>query len=104
MSMPASRREPQTHDFAVPRWMRSAHLQTLGAAMPLYVSSQSLEGLAVENLRLPIPGGALHGEAWWHREGERPAVIVIHGVGGSSASKYVVRAAVALHRAGFHVV
>jgi predicted alpha/beta-fold hydrolase len=31
-------------------------------------------------------------------------VIVVHGIGGSSASPYVVRAAVALHRAGHHVV
>lgn len=84
--------------------MRSAHLQTLGAAMPIYVSTRSLDGLVVEKLRLPIPGGALHGEAWWHEHGERPAILVLHGVGGSSESKYAVRAAIALHRAGYHVV
>jgi predicted alpha/beta-fold hydrolase len=30
--------------------------------------------------------------------------VVVHGIGGSSESRYVVRAAVALHRAGYHVV
>jgi predicted alpha/beta-fold hydrolase len=34
----------------------------------------------------------------------RPIVVVVHGIGGSSASHYAVRAAVAIHRAGHHVV
>ena len=54
-------------------------------------------------------GGALRAHAWWlrGRDGRVPraaTVIVVHGVGGSSGSHYVVRAAVSLHRAGFHVV
>src|SRR5438552_5574755 len=91
-------------EFTAPRLLRSAHVQTLGAAIPLYAPPRSLADVALEALRLPIPGGALHASAWWHRDGERPAAIVIHGVGGSSQSRYVVRAAVALYRAGLHVV
>jgi predicted alpha/beta-fold hydrolase len=30
--------------------------------------------------------------------------VIVHGVGGSSDSRYVVRAAVSLHRAGWHVI
>jgi hypothetical protein len=51
-------------------------------------------------------GGALHGHAWWH-DGiprRRPVAIVVHGVGGSSNSRYVVRAAVSMYRIGWHVV
>ena len=50
----------------------------------------------------------LHARAWWARQdggvAKRPIVVVVHGIGGSSESRYVVRAAVAVHRAGYHVV
>ena len=102
-------------DFLVPRWMRNAHLQTFGAAAPLFSPPRSHVGLAAEELRLPLSSAAraeahhrLHARAWWATEGgavaKRPIVVVVHGIGGSSASKYVVRSAVAIHRAGLHVV
>lgn len=99
------------HDFRLPRWLRSPHLQTLGAAVPMFSPPASHAGMATEELRLPLaaPGEhRLHARAWWVREGgavvRRPVVIVVHGIGGSSESRYVIRAAVALHRAGHHVV
>jgi len=96
-------------DFTVPRLLRNPHLQTLGAALPLYSPPRTLGDVEAEAMRLPIPGGALHAHAWWHaRQGEqqreRLAVVLMHGLGGSSESKYLVRAAVALYRAGYHVV
>jgi predicted alpha/beta-fold hydrolase len=88
-------------EFAVPRLMRNAHLQTLGAALPLWTRPE----LASEPLRIDLPGGgALRARATWHPSGDRSAVILVHGVGGSSESHYVRRAAVAFQRAGFHVV
>ncbi len=92
--------------FAAPAWLRNTHLQTLGAAIPLWAPPRSFRPGGVEGLRLALPtGGALHAHAWWHRgDRGRPAAILVHGVGGSSASRYVVRAAVSLHRAGWHVV
>jgi predicted alpha/beta-fold hydrolase len=59
----------------------------------------------VELVKIALGDGfALHARAWWAAEtGRRPLVIVIHGIGGSSESRSVLRAAVALHRAGFHV-
>ena len=92
--------------FAVPRWLASAHLQTLGASLPFFAPPRSFRPAGDETLRIPLPrGGALHAHAWWHDgPGPRPAVVVVHGVGGSSESRYVIRAAVALHRAGWHVL
>ncbi|HEY8072889.1 MAG TPA: alpha/beta fold hydrolase, partial [Labilithrix sp.] len=91
-------------EFVAPRWLRSPHLQTLGAAVPLFAPPRSHEALAHEELRIAIDEThKLHARVWW-TERRAPAVIVVHGIGGSSESRYVVRAAVALHRAGYHVV
>ena len=66
-----------------------------------------------ERLRLAIPGGGhLHAQAWWAGERQagtdavspRVAVVLVHGLAGSSDSHCCVRAAVALHRAGYHAV
>jgi predicted alpha/beta-fold hydrolase len=101
----------RAHDFRLPRWLRSPHLQTLGAAAPLFSPPRSHAEVATESLRIPLGDtGAhrLHAQAWWVRENDvtarRPVVLLVHGIGGSSASRYVVRAAVAMHRAGLHVV
>jgi predicted alpha/beta-fold hydrolase len=88
--------------FTVPRWLRSAHLQTLGAALPLW---SSFRARPAELIRYPLPGGdgALYVRAWW-QPGKARTVVIVHGVGGTSESKYVLRAGVSLYRAGFHVV
>jgi predicted alpha/beta-fold hydrolase len=98
---------PMTHDpFVAPSWLASTHMQTLGAALPLWAPPRSFRPAHVETLRIPLPtGGALHAEAWWQDDKRRSvAAILVHGVGGSSDSRYVVRAAVSLYRAGRHVV
>ncbi len=92
--------------FSAPRWMRNAHVQTLGASLPLWSKPRSLRELPTETLYFPLPeGGALHASAWW-QPGAQPrlTVVMVHGVGGSSESKYLLRGAIALHRAGFNVV
>lgn len=90
--------------FTAPRWLRSAHLQTLGASLPLW---SSFHAGPAELARYPLPGGegALRARVSW-QEGEKKAraVVLVHGVGGSSESKYVLRAGVSLHRAGYHVI
>jgi predicted alpha/beta-fold hydrolase len=105
--------------FIAPRWLASSHLQTLAAALPLWAPPRSFQPAAIETLRIPLPaGGALHASAWWQssasearptQEGRTggggvPTAVIVHGVGGSSNSRYVVRAAVSLHRAGWHVL
>jgi predicted alpha/beta-fold hydrolase len=92
--------------FTAPVWLASTHLQTLAATLPFWAPPRSFHPSRVEVLRIPLPaGGALHAHGWWQPGGQTsPAVIIVHGVGGSSDSRYVVRAAVSLHRAGWHVV
>ena len=88
-------------EFAAPRFLRNAHLQTLGAALPLWTRPE----LASEPMRIDLPGGgALRARASFHPDGECTAVVLVHGVGGSTESSYVRRSAVALYRAGYHVV
>jgi len=100
-------------DFRLSRWgrlLRSPHVQTLGAAAPLFSPPRSYLHLAADPLRVPLelPEGRfhLHARGWWVTEGDapRPLVVLVHGIGGSSESRYAIRAAVALHRAGYHVV
>jgi predicted alpha/beta-fold hydrolase len=89
-------------EFTAPRLLRNRHVQTLGAALPVWTRSD----VPFEPMRIALPGdgGHLHAQAAWHLEGQRTAVVVVHGVGGSADSTYVQRAALALYAAGFHVV
>lgn len=92
-------------DFVVPTWMSNAHVQTLGAALPVFAPPRSHRWLADEKLLFPVDdGSALVGRAWWHGSGAARTALLVHGIGGTIASRYVLRAAVALHRAGYHVV
>lgn len=98
--------------FLPPRLLQGGHVQTLTCAMPWFAP--------------PVRHRALHTESrWFHSAEERhknnektgvlarawmqasgkpaPAVVLIHGVGGSDASLYVVRAASAFFDAGYHV-
>ncbi|AKV01861.1 Hydrolase, alpha/beta fold family functionally coupled to Phosphoribulokinase [Labilithrix luteola] len=97
-----------TSDFVTSRWLSSPHLQTLGAAAPLFAPPRSHVETTTDDLRIPLDPErkhVLHARAWWATTTERrPVVVVIHGIGGSTESRYVLRASVALHRRGYHVV
>jgi predicted alpha/beta-fold hydrolase len=79
-------------------------VQTLCASLPLWGPPRSFSA-PEEHARIPLPaGGSLHARVYWQRgAAPTPAILLVHGLGGTSQSRYVVRAAVALHRAGFHV-
>ncbi len=93
--------------FRPPRWLRSPHLQTIAAAVPLFAPPRSHVVAEEEELRFSLGTsslqGKLHARAWWASD-RAPAVIVLHGIAGSKESHCCVRAGVALHRAGYHVV
>ena len=97
-----------TSPFRPPRWLKSPHLQTIGAAAPLFAPPRSHTVAEEESLRIPMgTHGQLHARAWWAgaRTGARaPAVVILHGIAGSKDSHCCVRAAVAVHRAGYHAV
>jgi uncharacterized protein len=78
-------------------------VQTVGAAVPLFAPPRSHAVSHEEPVRFPIDGGALHAHAWWLST-RAPAAFVLHGIAGSKESYCCVRAGVALHRAGYHVV
>lgn len=91
--------------FHAPRWLRNRHIQTLGAALPLHARAFTPEGAIAERVDFRMDDGDLViGRAWWQGGEARPTALVIHGVGGTSESNYVVRAARGLYRAGMHVV
>jgi uncharacterized protein len=104
-----------TSAFRPPRWLKSPHLQTIGAAVPLFSPPRSHVVDEEEELRIPLDEAlsgsdrsySLHARAWWSRpldQGSAPAVIILHGIAGSKDSHCCMRAAVALHRAGYHAV
>ena len=94
-----------TTPFRPPRWLKSAHLQTIGAAIPLFAPPRSHSVGSEETLRIPVPetNGFVHARAWWAPK-QAPAVIILHGIAGSKNSHCCVRAAVAVQRAGYHAV
>lgn len=87
------------HDepFEPHRLFAGPTLQTLGAALPWWTGR-----VTAELVRVPIAGGALHLHLT-RRGGRAPMVLLVHGIGGSSESNYVLRASSALLSAGFHV-
>lgn len=94
--------------FVAHRALANAHVQTLSAAIPYGGVQRRARGAADERWDVPIRGrrgteGRAHALAWMHGD-IAPAVVLVHGIGGSSESAYVVRLARVLFAAGFHVV
>lgn len=86
--------------FSPPRWFANPHVQTIASSLPLWAAP-----VASELRYVPIAAGRLHAHASWHPGGAAAhTVVLVHGVGGSHASRYLVRAATHLFRAGHHVV
>lgn len=80
-------------------------MQTIIGAAPVFAPPKSHADVATHHLRIPVADGKgrLHARAWWQDE-VRTAVVLAHGIGAHGDSRCVLRAAVALHRAGHHVV
>jgi predicted alpha/beta-fold hydrolase len=93
--------------FFAPRWLANRHIQTLGAALPLFAPPRRFtEHRTGDRVTFALPDGDhLVARAWWQPGLEkRRAVLLVHGVGGSSESMYMLRGAVAMHRAGYHAL
>jgi predicted alpha/beta-fold hydrolase len=86
-------------DFRPPVWLRDRHVQTLAASLPGTVAAPG------EPLFVPLrERGALVGRASWVDASPRDTVLLIHGVGGSSASRYMGRSTRILRERGYHAV
>jgi hypothetical protein len=85
--------------WAPPWWLRNGHVQTLGAALPPLPRPAPVRP-AEATIALPS-GEALLATAWW-QPAPRTALLVVHGLGGSTRSAYVRHALWHAHRAGYH--
>jgi hypothetical protein len=92
-------------EFFAPRWLSNGHVQTLGAALPVFSPPRSHRSMDHERLVFSVgAGGALVARAWWAGGRVATAALLVHGIGGSSESRAMLRAGAALHREGYHVV
>jgi uncharacterized protein len=92
------------------RWMRNAHLHTIAgnywrrrSALPAAESDE----IAVAPLREHWPAGSVVCECHWQAEdvrAERLTVLLLHGLGGSAHSRYIVGNANKAWRAGYNVI
>ncbi len=90
---------PVSPPFAPPWWLRNGHLQTLGAALPPLSRAAPVRP---DEGRVELASGeALLTTAWW-QPAPRPALLLVHGLGGSSQSAYIRHALVHAYRAGYH--
>jgi predicted alpha/beta-fold hydrolase len=78
-----------------------AHAQTVTAALPF--SRPRPRGVREAISHIPIPEGGVLVLACTFQPRPAPAIVVMHGVSGSSEDPYVVRAGRAFARAGYHV-
>ncbi len=94
--------------FAPQGIWRNPHAQTLSAALPWGAPPADVRPARRADVLIPLPGSddRLLAHAWWHAPdaGARPLVLMTHGVGGTSESRYLTRAAGHCFRAGSHVV
>jgi predicted alpha/beta-fold hydrolase len=93
-----------TDGFHPPSWLRGGHRQT---ALGYWLRRMLRWTLPAEDLVVEAgPGVRLLLRATWQpgpRE-DRPTLLIVHGLGGSDASAYVVSAGRHAHARGWHVV
>lgn len=78
-----------------------SHLLSFAAWLPLYTQARTTH--VRELVQVPVEDGALLAKAHW-LEGRRPAILLVHGVAGSSEGQYMHRAAAACLEAGYHAI
>jgi len=93
--------EEQTFFEGGRRLPGESHLLSLAAWLPLYTQARTPH--IQERVHVSLEDGALLAKAHW-LEGRRPAILLVHGVAGSSESQYMHRAAAACLEAGYHAI
>jgi predicted alpha/beta-fold hydrolase len=84
--------------FSAPRWLRNRHLQTILPNSPLRPRCR----LLLRNEVLELPDGDFLRLEWL--DGDGPLVVMLHGLEGSSRSRYARGIMAALGRAGYQIV
>jgi uncharacterized protein len=89
--------------FQPSRLLRGPHVQTLSAAVP--VLGKDLDAtvwVPVPASVISRPSGETSLKLRMQKQGRRPLVLMVHGVGGAATSSYVRRAADVVYAAGYH--
>jgi predicted alpha/beta-fold hydrolase len=84
--------------FAPPVWLRNRHLQTIVPNSPL----RARRRLILRNETLELPDGDFLRLEWL--DGDGPLIVMLHGLEGSSRSRYARGIIAALGRAGYRAV
>jgi len=88
-------------DFRPPFWLANSHVQSIAGSLPRLGGPAP----AADPLRIDLPeGGALLARASWVDASPRATVLLVHGVGGSSDSRYMARSARDCVANGLHAV
>lgn len=90
------------HDHFRPSpWLANPHVQSIAGSFPRFGTPAPPS----EPLRIELPeSGALLARASWIDAAPRPTVLLVHGVGGSSESRYMARSARDAVANGMHAV
>ncbi len=86
--------------FQPPYWARNRHLQTIWPALFRHPRNLPPD----EKWRVPLDSNVELFGKYWPGFKEGVIALLYHGLGGHSDSPYLVGAARALHREGFHVL
>ena len=84
--------------FTPPGWLRNRHLQTMAPNSPLRPRAR----LILRNELLELPDSDFLRLEWL--DGDGPLIVMLHGLEGSSRSRYARGIIAALGRAGYRVV
>ena len=79
------------------------HLQTISAVLPRGLPPHDFVRAGKPFVH-PVPGGAVTGTMHWNAAAHAPLVILVHGLGGSADSGYLLQNAHALWQRGAHVL
>ena len=93
-----------TDGFRPPAWLAGGHRQTL---LGYWLRRLIRFSLPTEDLVVEVAQGVpLLLRASWQpgRREDHPALVIVHGLGGSDASSYVVSSGLLAHARGWHVI
>lgn len=98
-------RHPAPIDFRPPPWLRSPHLQTLVAAFARRGAALRRHAAASVPSILATPDGDRLRVHWFrHGDGDRPVLVLLHGLTGCAAAPNILGPAAKAARRGLDVV
>lgn len=91
------------YSFHAPWWMKNRHIMTLGGHF-IKREFPGVEEISKERIFQVARDAQMLTHCGWQANKHAPTVIVVHGLEGSSGSKYAVGTALKAYQAGFNVI